>query len=67
MASATPFSDISFAIFNDFVQENFSSDISLATVLTVLFTLTNNPMLLTLHVRQQNPKFHGENKTKLSG
>ena len=67
MASATPFPDISFATFNDFIQENFSPDISLATVLTVLFTLTNDPTLLTLHARQQNPKVQGENKTKISG
>ena len=67
MASAIPFPDIFFAIFNDFVQKNFSSNILLATVLTVLFILTNNPILLTLYARQQNPKFHKENKTKLNG
>jgi hypothetical protein len=58
-ASAIPneaaFPDISFRTFNTLVQETFGSEISLATVLMVLFTLTNNPTLLSLHARQQNP------------
>ena len=71
MASALPnesaFPNITFAIFSEFIQENFSSDISLATVFTVLLTLTHNPLLLTLHARQQNPAVQGENKIKTSG
>ena len=71
MASALPnesaFPNITFAIFSEFIQENFSSDISLATVFTVLLTLTHNPLLLTLHARQQNPAVQGENKSKTSG
>jgi len=69
-ASALPnesaFPDISFSKFNTFVQRNFSSDVSLATVLMVLFTLTNNPSLLSLHARQQNPAVAGENKVEIT-
>jgi hypothetical protein len=43
------FPDITFREFNNLVQENFGTDVSLATVLMVLFTLTNNPTLLSLH------------------
>jgi hypothetical protein len=50
-----PFSDTTFRAFSQFIEENFSSRISLATVLTVLFTTTSNPDLLNLHARQQNP------------
>jgi len=49
-----------------FYPGSFSSDISLATVLTVLLTLTHNPTLLTLHARQQNPAVQGKNKIKTS-
>jgi hypothetical protein len=69
-ASAIPneaaFPDISFRTFNMLVQEIFSSDISLATVLMVLFTLTNNPTLLSLHARQQNPVVKGERKVEIT-
>ncbi|KAF8807100.1 hypothetical protein BYT27DRAFT_7018367, partial [Phlegmacium glaucopus] len=43
------FPDITFKFFNDFVATNFSSKVSLATVLLVLFSLTDNPDLLNLH------------------
>ena len=36
-------------------------------VLLVLFSLTENTELLSLHAHQQNPKFKGENKTVASG
>ena len=69
-ASAIPneaaFPNISFRTFNVFVQENFGTDISLATVLMVLFTLTNNPTLLSLHACQQNPAVPGENKVEIT-
>ena len=52
-ASANPneaaFPDITFRAFSTLVQEIFGSDISLATMLMVLFTLTNNPNLLSPH------------------
>ena len=50
------FPDITFKVFSDFISNNFSSKISLATVLTVLFTLTINPDLFNLHCHQQNPQ-----------
>ncbi|TFK36079.1 hypothetical protein BDQ12DRAFT_699783 [Crucibulum laeve] len=42
-------------ILNSFVKENFSSKVSLSTVLLVLFSVTHNTALLNLHARQQNP------------
>ena len=62
-----PFRDITFKIFSDFVFQNFSSRVSLATVLLVLFSLTENPDLLNLHGRQQNPYIQGERKETSSG
>ena len=62
-----PFPDISFSAFSQIIESKFGSQISLATVLTVLFTLTENVDLLNLHFRQQHPEFRGENKTKATG
>ena len=39
------------------MKENFSSHITLSQVLLVLFTLTDNTDLLSLHARQQNPEY----------
>ena len=50
-----PFSGITFRAFSEFVEQHFSSRISLTTVLVVLFTMTNNSDLLNLHARQQHP------------
>ena len=50
-----PFSGITFRAFSQFVEQHFSSRISLTTVLVVLFTLTNNSDVLNLHARQQHP------------
>jgi hypothetical protein len=61
-----PFPDISFRDFSAFVEQTFASKISLATVLLLLFTMTENPELLNLHARQQHP-IEGENKTVASG
>ena len=55
-----PFPDVTFATFNGFVQQQFSSQVSLATVMTVLFTMTNNSDLLNLHAHQQHPRCQGE-------
>jgi hypothetical protein len=43
------FPDITFKVFSDFVQHQFGKDVSLATVLIILFSLTSNPDLLSLH------------------
>jgi hypothetical protein len=48
-----PFSGITFRAFSDFVEQHFSSRISLTTVLVVLFTMTTNSDLLNLHACQQ--------------
>ena len=50
-----PFSGITFRTFSKFVEQHFSSRISLTTVLIVLFTMTNNSDLLNLHACQQHP------------
>ena len=62
-----PFPNVPFKAFSTFVEQSFSSQVSLATVLLVLFSLTENPELLTLHARQQKPEYSGENKTVASG
>jgi hypothetical protein len=67
MSSERPFPDISFQTFNKFITNNFNSQISLATVLLVLFTMTENPSLLNLHARQKNPQCTGELKQLSSG
>jgi len=61
-----PFSDITFQAFSQFVEQNFSSKVSLATVLVVLFTTTSNPDLFNLHARQQNP-LQGERGQTITG
>src|SRR6267154_6564643 len=53
--SDDPFSGITFRTFSEFVEQHFSSRISLTTVLIVLFTMTNNSDVLNLHAHQQHP------------
>ena len=47
------FPDIPFKLFNEFVAQNFSSKITLATMLMLFFTMTENTDLLNLHQRQK--------------
>ena len=61
------FPNIPFSVFSNTIQSNFGTDVSLTTVLTILFTLVENPDLLNLHFCQQNPQFSGENKVQVSG
>jgi hypothetical protein len=63
----SPFPDIPFRQFSEFISQNFSSKISLSTVLVILFSLTENPDLLNLHARQQYVRCQGENKIQSSG
>ncbi len=49
-----PFPDIPFIEFSQFILKTFNSDISLSTVLFLLFTLTENTELLNLHARQRS-------------
>ncbi len=67
VCTENPFPEISFKAFNQIIKEIFGSNISLATVLTVLFTLTENPDLLNLHFRQQHPEYKSENKSQTTG
>jgi CxC5 like cysteine cluster associated with KDZ transposases len=62
-----PFPDIPFKLFNQFVKHNFSSKITLSQVILVLFTITDNSDLLSLHPRQQNPKYPEETRSSDSG
>jgi hypothetical protein len=55
-----PFPDIPFQTFCQFIEKNFNSGISLSTVLMILFSLTENTTLLSLHARQQSPMCRGE-------
>jgi CxC5 like cysteine cluster associated with KDZ transposases len=66
MSEHSPFPDITFKAFSGFITTNFSSKISLATVLLLLFTMTENPELLSLHARQQHRELKGEKNTTLS-
>ena len=61
------FPEVGFRVFAGFIQENFDKKVSLATVLTVLFTVTNNPDLLNLHARQQHRVFMEEQSKQVSG
>ena len=65
--SERPFPDISFKDFNKFVANNFSPHVSLATVLLVLFTMTENSDLLNLHACQNNPQCVEELRQSSSG
>ena len=49
ISTENTFSEIYFNAFYQVIDATFGSDISLATVLTILFTLTENPDLLNLH------------------
>ncbi|KAF6757122.1 hypothetical protein DFP72DRAFT_846036 [Ephemerocybe angulata] len=55
-----PFPNITFKVFSDCIQEQFFSDISLSTVLVLLYSLTENPEFLNLHGWQQQAKVVGE-------
>jgi len=66
-AGESPFPDITFKDFSQFIGQHFSSKISLSTVLVILFSLTENPDLLNLHARQQYVHCEGENQIVLSG
>ena len=62
-----PFPELPFKLFSDFIFTHFSSNVSLATVLLVLFTITDNNELLSLHARQQKSEYPGEYSVEISG
>ncbi|KAF8869240.1 hypothetical protein BD779DRAFT_1458016 [Infundibulicybe gibba] len=61
------FPDVTFKAFNQFVNANFDTKVSLATVLMVLFTMTDNTDLLNLHARQKHPTCDGEYASNTTG
>jgi hypothetical protein len=67
LPASNPFPDITFHAFSEFIGNSFGSKISLATVLTVLFTLTNNTDLLNLHAHQQHSMVDGEHAQVITG
>lgn len=58
--SSTPFPRISFQHFSDFILSTFHPNISLSTVLLLLFSLMETPELLNLHNRQKKSQITGE-------
>lgn len=62
-----PFPNPTFKAFSDFILATFNSNISLTTVLLLLFSLTDNPDLLNLHACQTHPVFNGECKNSATG
>ena len=67
MPTQDHFPDVTFKVFSEFVIQNFSFQVSLATVLLVLFSLTENPDLLNLHSHQKSAYVQGEKKWITSG
>ena len=63
----TPFPVISFKMFSSFILRTFNPDISLASVLLMLFSLIENPELLNLHAKQKYPALYGEKKSVANG
>jgi hypothetical protein len=66
-ASQRDFPNISFQSFSLFISSTFHHDISLATVLFMLFSLTENTDLLNLHSRQQQKFYPSEKVIKQTG
>ena len=63
-STTTPFPNIPFQAFSQFILTTFNSEISLATVLLVFFSLLENPDLVHLHACQKHPKLPNEKKIK---
>ena len=59
----SPFPDITLKEFGDFIKLNFNSTISLSSVLVILFSLTENTQLLSLHGCQQKKRYKEEKST----
>ena len=52
LTESSPFPQLTFKSFSNFIEKNFSSEIKLSTVLMMLFSIMENPDLLSLHARQ---------------
>ena len=66
-ASQRDFPNVSFQSFSLFISSTFHKEISLATVLFLLFSLTENTDLLNLHSRQQQQIYSSERVVKYTG
>jgi hypothetical protein len=66
-ASQRNFPNLSFQSFSLFVSSTFHPDVSLSTVLFLLFSLTKNTDLLNLHSRQQQQLYPSERNIKYTG
>ncbi|KAF8810607.1 hypothetical protein BYT27DRAFT_7039264, partial [Phlegmacium glaucopus] len=66
-ASQHDFPNITFQAFSLFISSTFHPNISLATVLFLLFSLTENTDLLNLHSCQQQQIYPSEKTTKHTG
>lgn len=66
-ASQRDFPNISFRSFSFFISSTFHPDISLSTVLFLVFSLTENTDLLNLHSRQQQQIYPSERTIKYTG
>jgi len=62
-----PFSDISFNLFSNFIQQSLGPTVSLLTVLVLVFSVLENPECFSLHAWQQCPKYPGEKASAASG
>lgn len=61
------FPQLSFKLFNRFIKANFGRDISLASVLVILFSMIENTDLLSLHARQKLSIYPGEYRSEANG
>ena len=61
------FPDPLFSTFSNFILDSFGANITLTTVLVILFSLVDNPDLLNLHARQSHPQYTGENAITTTG
>ncbi|KAM6490231.1 hypothetical protein JOM56_014208 [Amanita muscaria] len=66
-ANEQPFPSITFSVFSKFIEDNFISTVSLSTVLMLLFTVTENTDLLSLHFRQRSADHPTEKSTAATG
>jgi hypothetical protein len=62
-----PLANIPFSTLVAFIEGNFSSKITIATVFTLVFSLIENTDLLNLHAWQQHPRYRGEGRQQISG
>ena len=56
-----------FSTFSNFILDSFGANITLTTVLLILFSLVDNPDLLNLHAHQSHPQYTGKNAITTTG